>query len=98
MDDPCDPCIAFLRPNELPIIAVMSDGKHVFPATYVADDLGCDVELVRATHKRMVNFGFARTGPLFSEDDGKLAGRGTWLIRPGFFVQDIVRQAGGASD
>lgn len=91
MNDPHDSCLAFLRPDELPIIAVMSDGEYVPPVDRVAENLGCDVKLVRATHRRMVELGYARTGPLVREEDGRLAGKGTWLNRSGYIVQDAVR-------
>jgi len=90
VSDPCDTCLAFLRSEEVPIVLEMSDGEMVYPAQYMANDINCDVRLVHKTLRRMREIGIAQSGPLFSEDDGKLCGRGTWLNRAGYQVQDIL--------
>lgn len=92
LDDPCDFCPAFLSAIERRVIDHMSDGEIVYPASYLARDLGLSVATVRATIKRLREIGLARCGNL-TDDDGRLAGRGTWLNGAGCALQAMLRRA-----
>lgn len=94
MEDPCDFCPAFLSPVELGVIDHMSDGEIVRPASYTAADLGLPVDAVRAAIKRLREIGLARWGNL-TDEDGRLAGRGTWLNGAGCALQTMLRRAAG---
>ena len=94
MEDPCDFCPAFLSPVERGVVDHMTDGEIVYPASYMAADLGLPVATVRAAIKRLREIGLARWGNL-TDDDGHLAGRGTWLNGAGCALQTMMRLAAG---
>lgn len=92
-DDPHDFCPAFLLPQDIAIFMEMSDGEMVYPARVIAEVLDLAEKEVMAAQCRFRALGLTRTGPLFSEDDGKLCGRGTWLNKLGLRLQDMLRPA-----
>lgn len=91
MDDPHDFCPAFLSFEEIRVLSQMSDGDMVYPASVVALDSGVPVTRVRRTFAKLRAMGYADTGHLTREDDGLLAGRGTWVFRTGLRLRDMVR-------
>ena len=68
-----------LTENQKRIIKCMSDGDIVRPARYTASDAGVTDNLVRTSFRFFREIGLAKYGPLMSEDDGHVAGSGTWL-------------------
>lgn len=92
MDDPCDFCPAFLSQDEIRVVDVMTDGDFVRPAAYIADEAQMPVDMVRDILRKLREIGIAVCGNLVS-DEGRLAGRGTWLNNAGFHVQAALRAA-----
>lgn len=92
LDDPCDFCPAFLSAEECRVVDQMTDGEVVYPARWIANDIGSPLETVRATIKRLRDLGLARWGNLF-DDEGRCAGRGTWLNGAGCALQSLLRLA-----
>lgn len=91
LDDPCDFCPAFLSETELRVLDEMSDGELVLSAPRMASRLALPVDQVRAIVRRLRALGLAVWGNL-TDDEGRLAGRGTWLNGAGCALHTANRE------
>lgn len=73
------------------IVSEMSDGEYVYPARYIASDLGIPVNYVLKQMRSLKKMGFAQYGHLRAEDSDKLVGSGYWLSRLGLDLRDQIR-------
>ena len=79
-----------LSEAERKVIMEMGDGEHVFPASVTARDAGVPVAETRKIMRYFRDQGLARYGPLWSEDECRPAGSGTWLTRAGLALRSYL--------
>lgn len=83
-----------LNRQQLAVLREMSDGELVHSRKKLAKYAGLTQGFTKVIVEGFTALGWTESGPLFSEDDGLLRGRGTWLNREGCRVREMFRQEG----
>jgi hypothetical protein len=80
-----------LNDHQKLVVSEMSDGEYVYPARYIASDLGLPTSYVLKQMRMLKKEGFATYGHLSAEDCEKVMGSGYWLTRLGLDLRTQIR-------